>query len=231
MGKDRKAPAKRKGDKDSDAKKHSKTRRGPNAIKKDLNNKQIKQTIKDKDKDLMEKLNIDVGEMLREELNKLNIKATRIETAKKEQKEEKLRAFLASYGRDHDQKLVAEVERAMQEPEKLSRGQRKRLKQKEKVARRKVLAQKGVGDAARKHVQVNLKHFKFNKPAEEAKNPSAIEKGIEGKKSEPEKDEKMEEAAPAAPGVHKRAIAKQQQPRRKRKSKLAKASEREYTTR
>jgi len=185
--------------------KEVKIKKGPSAIKK--MKKPIK-TLKEKDKDLLDQLNINIGDTLREELEKLNIAASKIEEEKKRKKKVDLTNFLASYGKDHDKKLIESVKNAMTNFKTLSRGQRKRLAQKEKVARRKLLAQKA--NPNKEHVPVDLRPFKFQKPKDSVKNPSAIEKGVEEKHEE----EKM------AIGIQKKGIRKT----KKQKSKALKRS-------
>eukprot|EP01022_Parablepharisma_sp_SALTPOND_P033400 TRINITY_DN88651_c0_g1_i1.p1 TRINITY_DN88651_c0_g1~~TRINITY_DN88651_c0_g1_i1.p1 ORF type:complete len:293 (+),score=48.44 TRINITY_DN88651_c0_g1_i1:1391-2269(+) len=189
----------------------AKLQKGPNAIKKP---KKPKKVLEEKSQELMTQLNINIGDMLQKELEKLNLAAAKIEEERKRKKEVELKNYLSTYGKDHDKKLIENVAKAVAKPEVLSRGQRKRLAQKEKVARRKLLAQQA--DKAKGRIQVDLKPFKFQKPKDESKNPSAIETSIAQKKQE---EEKM------IIGVQKKAIKKN---KKKRKSKLAKSSIKEF---
>ena len=192
----------------------SKLKKGPNSIKKIV--KPIK-INKDKDQELLSQLNINIGETLQQELEKLNLAATKIEEEKKRKKEVELKNFLSTYGRDYDKKLIVNVEESMTQIGKLSKGQRKRLAQKEKVARRKLLALQA--EKAKGHVQLDLKPFKFKKPKDLTKNPSIIEKSIEEKMKEEMKEEEKDDVKMVI-GLQRKSIKKN----KKRKSKLAKTS-------
>eukprot|EP00826_Nyctotherus_ovalis_P054082 TRINITY_DN7062_c0_g2_i2.p1 TRINITY_DN7062_c0_g2~~TRINITY_DN7062_c0_g2_i2.p1 ORF type:complete len:299 (-),score=129.29 TRINITY_DN7062_c0_g2_i2:26-898(-) len=185
-----------------DAKK-VKREKGPNAIRKIRKPVKI---IKEKDKDLLDQLNINIGDTLQQELAKLNIAAEEIKEEKRRKKKVDLINFLSSYGRDHDKKLIESVERSMSNTKILSRGQRKRLAQKEKVARRKLLAQRVAKEKG--NVPVDLKPFKFKKPKDTVKNPSTIEKEIEQK----DEEEKM------VIGIQKKTIRKFKKVKRKSKA-------------